>query len=61
MLIIPSSAIKMFVFNLLMTIPATAFTSMLLNKVVCVDYTAFNTKNEKKVRFIREENLDENK
>ena len=59
LLIVPSSAIKMFVFNLLMTIPATAFTSLLLNKIVCVDYTAFNTRHEKKVNFVREEDSNE--
>lgn len=59
LLIVPNSAIRMFTFNLLMTIPATAFTSMYLNKVVAIDYTAFNLKNNKKVNFVKGENVDE--
>jgi len=58
-LIVPSSGLKMFTYNMLMTIPATAFTSMLLNKIVAVNYTAFNYRNEKKVNFKREELVDE--
>lgn len=59
MLIVPSSAMRMFTFNFLMTIPGTAFTSLYINKVVAVDYTAFNLKNEKRVNFAREEEIDE--
>ena len=59
MLIIPSSAIRMFVFNFLITLAGTAFTSLYLNKVLAVNYTAFNLKNEKKVNFTREESIDE--
>jgi len=59
MLVVPSSAVKFFSYNLMMTLVGTAFTSLLLNKIVCVDYTAFNLKNEKKVNFVREENVDE--
>jgi len=59
LLIVPSSAIKMFVFNYLITIAGTAFTSLFLNKVVAVNYTAFNLKNEKKVNFTREDMIDE--
>ena len=29
------------------------------NRIVCVNYSAFNLKNEKKVNFAREENVDE--
>ena len=59
MLIAPSSAMRMFTFNFLITIPATAFTSLFINKVLAVDYTAFNLKNEKRVNFAREEEIDE--
>jgi preprotein translocase subunit SecD len=59
MLVVPSSAVKFFSFNLMMTLAGTAFTSLLLNKIVCVNYTAFNLKDEKKVNFVREENVDE--
>lgn len=59
LLIVPSSAIRMFTFNFLMSVPATAFTSLYLNKVVAENYTAFNLKNEKKVNFAREEMVDE--
>ena len=59
MLIVPSSAMRMFTFNFLMTIPGTAFTSLYINKVVAVDYTAFNLKNEKRANFAREEEIDE--
>lgn len=59
LLIVPSSSIRMFTFNFLMTLPGTAFTSMFLNKVLAVDYTAFNLRNEKKVNFAREEEIDE--
>lgn len=59
LLIVPNNAIRMFVYNLLLTIPATAFTSMYLNKVVTNNYTAFNLKDEKKVNFVREESVDE--
>jgi len=59
LIIVPSSAVKMFTFNMLMTIPSCAFTSLYLNKVVACDYTAFNFKNEKKVNFTREDMVDE--
>lgn len=59
LLIVPSSAIKMFVFNYLITLAGTLFTSLYLNKVVAVNYTAFNLKNEKKINFTREEMIDE--
>ena len=59
MLIVPSNLLRVFVFNFLMTIPATAFTSLYLNKVVAVNYSAFNLRNEKKVNFVREEEVDE--
>lgn len=59
LLIVPSSSLRMFTFNFLITIPATAFTSLYLNKVLAVNYTAFNLKNEKKVNFAREEGIDE--
>ncbi|MBE5757355.1 MAG: hypothetical protein E7345_00275 [Clostridiales bacterium] len=59
MLVVPSSAVKMFVYHMLMTLAGTAFTSLYLNKVVCVDYTGFNVRNEKKVNFVRGENVDE--
>ena len=59
MLIAPSNLLRVFIFNFLMTIPGTAFTALFLNKVVAVNYTAFNLRNEKKVKFIREENVDE--
>ncbi len=59
LLIVPSSSLRMFTFNFLITIPATAFTALYLNKVVAVNYTAFNLKNEKKVNFAREEGIDE--
>lgn len=61
MIIVPSNLVRMFAFNFLMTIPGTAFTSMYTNKVFAVNYTAFNLKNQKKVNFTREENVDENK
>jgi preprotein translocase subunit SecD len=61
MLIAPSNLLRVFVFNFLMTIPGTAFTSLWLNKVVAVNYTAFNTRNEKKVNFVREVEVDETK
>ncbi|MBE5738395.1 MAG: hypothetical protein E7354_01495 [Clostridiales bacterium] len=60
LLFIPSNLVRMFVYNFLMTIPGTAFTSMFLNKVFAVNYTAFNLKNEKKVNFTKEANIDEN-
>lgn len=56
---VPSSAIKMFTFNMLMTIPSCAFTTLYLNKIVANNYTAFNFKNEKKVNFTREDIIDE--
>lgn len=59
MLIIPSNLVRMFTYNFLMTIPGTALTSMYINKVFAVNYTAFNLKNEKKVNFTKEENVDE--
>lgn len=59
LIIVPSSAIKMFTFNMLMTIPSCAFTSLYLNKVVALNYTAFNFKDEKKVNFTREDMVDE--
>ena len=59
MLVVPSSAVKFFSYNLMMTLAGTAFTALLLNKIVCVNYSAFNLKNEKKVNFAREENVDE--
>ena len=59
MLIVPSSAIRMFVFNYLITLAGTAFTALYLNKVVAVNYTAFNLKNEKKINFTREDMIDE--
>ena len=59
MLIAPSNLLRVFIFNFLMTIPGTAFTALFLNKVVAVNYTAFNLRNEKKVKFVREENVDE--
>lgn len=59
LLIVPSSAIRMFTFNYLITLAGTAFTALWLNKVFAVDYTAFNLKNEKKVNFVREESVDE--
>lgn len=59
LLIVPSSAIKMFTYNMLMTIPSCAFTSLYLNKVVTCNYTAFNFKDEKKVNFTREDMVDE--
>lgn len=59
LLIVPSSAIKMIIFNMLMTIPSCAFTSLYLNKVVACNYTAFNFKNEKKLNFTREDMVDE--
>ena len=55
LLIVPSSAIRMFTLNFIITIPATAFTSMYLNKVLAVNYTAFNLRNEKKVNFTKGE------
>ncbi len=58
-LIIPSTAVKMFVYNFLMTLPATALTSMLILKILANNYTAFNLKNEKRVNFAREENVNE--
>ena len=58
-IIVPSSAVKSFAYNMLMTIPSMAFTSLYLNKVVACDYTAFNFKNEKKVNFTREDMADE--
>lgn len=54
-LIVPSNLVNAFAYNLMMTLPATAFTSMYLNKVLAVNYSAFNSKNEKKVNFKREE------
>ena len=59
MLVIPSSATKFFSYNFMMTLVGTSFTSLLLNKIVCVNYTAFNLRDEKKVNFVREENIDE--
>ena len=59
LLIVPSSAIRMFVFNYLITLAGTAFTALYLNKVLAVNYTAFNLKNEKKINFTREEMVDE--
>ena len=59
LLLVPSSGIKMFVFNYLITLAGTAFTSLFLNKVVAVNYTAFNLRNEKKVNFTREDMIDE--
>ena len=59
MLIVPSSAIRMFVFNYLITLAGTAFTALYLNKVLAVNYTAFNLKNEKKINFTRGEMIDE--
>lgn len=59
MLIVPSSAIRMMTLNFIITIPSTAFTSLFLHKVVALDYTAFNLKNEKKVNFTREDEIDE--
>ena len=59
LLVVTSSAVKFFSYNLLMTLVGTAFTSLLLNKIVCVNYNAFNLRNEKKVNFVREENIDE--
>lgn len=59
LLIVPSSAIKMFALNFYITIPGTAFTSLYVNKCLAVNYTAFNLRNEKKVNFAREEDIDE--
>ena len=59
LLIIPSSIVRMFVYNFLMTIAGTALTSLLLNKVFLVNYTAFNYKNEKKLNFRKEEVINE--
>jgi len=59
MLIVPSNLINAFSYNMLMTIPGTAFTAMLLNKVLAVNYTAFNSKNNKKLNFTREVEIDE--
>ena len=59
MLIVPSSAIRIMTLNFIITIPATAFTSLFIHKVVALDYTAFNFKNEKKVNFTREDEIDE--
>ena len=59
MLIVPSSAIRIMTLNFIITIPSTAFTSLFLHKVVALDYTAFNLKNEKKVNFTREDEIDE--
>lgn len=59
LLIVPSSAIKMFALNFYITIPGTAFTCLYLNKCLAVNYTAFNLRNEKKVNFAREEDIDE--
>lgn len=61
MIIVPSNLVRMFAFNFLMTIPGTAFTSMFTNKVFAVNYTAFNLKNQKKVNFTREDEINENK
>jgi len=58
-LIIPSSSIKAFSLNMLMTIPATAYTALFLNKVLAVNYTAFNSKNNKRIKFEREVEIDE--
>lgn len=59
LLIVPSSAIKMFALNFYITIPGTAFTSLYVNKCLAVNYTAFNLRNEKKINFAREEDIDE--
>ena len=61
-LIVPSNLVSAFSYNMLITIPGTAFTAMFLNKVLCVNYTAFNTKNEKRVNFVKgvEENEEKN-
>ncbi len=59
LLIVPSNLVKMFAFNMLMTIPGTAYTAMYLNKVLAVNYTAFNSKDYKKLNFTREEEVDE--
>ena len=59
MLIVPSNLINAFSYNMLMTIPGTAYTAMYLNKILAVNYTAFNTKNNKRLNFAREENVDE--
>ena len=58
-IMIPSNLIKAFSYNMLMTIPGTAYTAMYLNKILAVNYTAFNTKNNKRLNFAREENVDE--
>lgn len=58
-IIIPSNLVRVFAFNMLITIPGTAYTSMYLNKVLAVNYTAFNSKNYKKLNFTREEEVDE--
>ena len=58
-LIVPSNLIRSFSYNMLVTIPATAFASMYLNKVLAVNYTAFNTKNNKRINFTREVDVDE--
>ncbi|MBQ7352096.1 MAG: hypothetical protein IJW59_04500 [Clostridia bacterium] len=58
-LIVPSSLVRAFSYNMLMTLAGTAFTSMYLNKVLAVNYTAFNARKEKKVNFAREVEIDE--
>ena len=58
-MIVPSNAIRIMALNFVITIPATAFTSLFLNKVLAVDYTAFNLRNEKKVNFVRGDEIDE--
>lgn len=59
LIIIPSSVVRMFTYNFMMTIAGTAFTCMYLNKVLLVNYTAFNYKDAKKVNFKREEVANE--
>ena len=59
MLIVPSNFVRSFSYNALITIPGTMFTAMYLNKVLAVNYTAFNTKNNKRLNFTREVDVDE--
>lgn len=58
-LIIPSNVVRAFDYNMFITLTGTAFTSMYLNKVLAVNYSAFNSKNEKKVNFAREVEINE--
>jgi len=60
-IIVPSNLVRAFSYNMLMTIAGTAFTALYLNKVLAVNYTAFNTKNNKKLKFAREVEVDESK